>query len=332
MYHSFKAFMNGLIDYAGLFPPARLSLEEAFDRFLAYQEHPSGWILSHFICPARLLPKLITYRKILQEKEIKPFLTVLPDSDKTPGVYLRAFEKNIQKLDEFLQRMDQWVNIGAFEFRIPSEFLADKTFPPLHEFFLAIHEKIKQVGIQHPKLFFELHKSGKWLKYVDLFAKEIERFNELILDNEFSELSGIAGLKLRCGGESPEIFPSGDEISVVLSACSARRIPFKATAGLHHPIRQFNLSVQHMMHGFLNVFCAAMLTFHHRLSKDQILTILNEENPGKFLFTDDHFRYGDWILTTPDIQQLRAKYIKSFGSCSFEEPREDLITLGLLEE
>jgi hypothetical protein len=332
MHSSFRAFMQELIDYAGLFPPARLTLEEAFNKYLNYQDHPSGWILSHFICPVRLLPELIKYQNILQDKDIQLSLSVLPDSAENSREYLLAFEKNIQQLEDFLQRMDRSAAISAFEFRISSKLLSDKSFPPLHEFFLSLYEKIQQVGILQPILFFELQKTEHWLNHIDLFVEEIELFNKILQDNKFTVAQRTAGLKLRCGGESPENFPPPEEISRVLSACSAKQILFKATAGLHHPVRHHNTSIQNMMHGFFNVFGAALLAYHHHLSNDEILTLINEEDPRQFLFTDDHFTYKGWKLTLSEIQELRAKYVISFGSCSFEEPREDLIQLGLLTE
>ena len=55
---AFRAFMEGLIDYAGLFPPARLDLDVAMKDYLRYQEERSSWMLGRFIIPAARLAEL----------------------------------------------------------------------------------------------------------------------------------------------------------------------------------------------------------------------------------------------------------------------------------
>src|SRR5262249_48230544 len=43
--------------------------------------------------------------------------------------------------------------------------------------------------------------------------------------------------KMRTGGVTPEAIPSADTVAEYILACAERRLAFKATAGLHHPIR-----------------------------------------------------------------------------------------------
>ncbi|PYJ14040.1 MAG: hypothetical protein DME93_01195, partial [Verrucomicrobia bacterium] len=100
-------------------------------------------------------------------------------------------------------------------------------------------------------------------------------------------------------------------------------------AGLHHPIRQFRDEVKTKMHGFLNVLGAAVLAAEHRWDAHQTSIMLEDENADSFSFTDDLFAWREWKI---DIERLkyRRKFVTSFGSCSFDEPREDLRALGLL--
>ena len=53
--------------------------------------------------------------------------------------------------------------------------------------------------------------------------------------------------KVRCGGAE---VPSAEALGTFLSACRAAGVPFKATAGLHHPLAAAG------RHGFLNVIAA----------------------------------------------------------------------------
>jgi hypothetical protein len=57
--------------------------------------------------------------------------------------------------------------------------------------------------------------------------------------------------------------------------------------------------------------------------------MLEDEDPGSFSFTDDFFAWGNWKIDTERLQYHR-KFVRSFGSCSFDEPRDDLRALKLL--
>ena len=74
--------------------------------------------------------------------------------------------------------------------------------------------------------------------------------------------SAGAFAKVRTGGTSPELFPVPEQLTSFLISVTRRGVSFKATAGLHHPIRgEFPLTyapdaARHVMHGFVNVLLA----------------------------------------------------------------------------
>ena len=68
MISSFNAFMAGIVDYAGLFPPADLSLDTSMQKYSAYRQSEDSWMLSKFIIPAGRLAELKPYREILFEE------------------------------------------------------------------------------------------------------------------------------------------------------------------------------------------------------------------------------------------------------------------------
>ncbi len=149
-----------------------------------------------------------------------------------------------------------------------------------------------------------------------------------------------AGLcaKIRTGGVTPEAFPSADAILGFLEACNKLNLAFKATAGLHHPLRgEYRLTYEPAsscctMYGFLNVFLAAAFV---RSEQPEIArAVLLETNPRCFSFDEDAFSFisgnpGEkntvlnGVLT---LQRLRAtrEFLHSFGSCSFTEPTQEL--------
>lgn len=141
--------------------------------------------------------------------------------------------------------------------------------------------------------------------------------------------------KIRTGGVTADTIPSPETVADFLFRAAARRVPFKATAGLHHPARSLRPltyapdSPRAIMHGFLNLFTAAAFAwFGHE--RELLLAVLMEEDAAAFEFGSDELQWNGRKLATVQIQAARDEFAHSFGSCSFEDPVEDLCGLGLL--
>src|SRR5437879_2566673 len=65
------------------------------------------------------------------------------------------------------------------------------------------------------------------------------------------------------------------------------------------------------------------------LPHDVDLALLEDENAVSFSLGEDCFAWREWKIDTERLQ-YRRRFVVSFGSCSFDEPREDLRALGLL--
>jgi hypothetical protein len=137
------------------------------------------------------------------------------------------------------------------------------------------------------------------------------------------------GYKLRTGGVTADAFPSSMQIAQALVTPATHQVPIKFTAGLHHPLRQYRDEVQTKMHGFLNVLGAAVLAAEYKWGANQTAFMLEDESADSFSFTDEFFAWRDWKIDTARLQ-YRRQFVTSFGSCSFDEPREDLRALQLL--
>jgi hypothetical protein len=141
--------------------------------------------------------------------------------------------------------------------------------------------------------------------------------------------------KLRTGGVTPDRIPEAAEVAGFLATCARARVPFKATAGLHHPFRSMRHltyspdSPQAVMHGFMNVFLAAAFAAQGMGAVD-LENLLRETNPGAFAGDAGSFRWGEHVLTPDQLREARRDFAIAFGSCSFDEPRLDLEAVGWL--
>jgi hypothetical protein len=141
--------------------------------------------------------------------------------------------------------------------------------------------------------------------------------------------------KVRAGGLTPESIPTPETLAAFLADAAARRLAFKATAGLHHPLRSTRAltyaieSPRAAMHGFLNVFVAAAFAWQG-IERAVVVDLLQESDIASLRFDDDGFEWRGRRLSTPQVAAARRDFAHSFGSCSFEEPVSELREAGLL--
>ena len=153
--------------------------------------------------------------------------------------------------------------------------------------------------------------------------------------NLLSDLAS-AGMhaKVRTGGITPDMFPATADLARFIIACVKAGVPFKATAGLHHPIRStYRLtyapdSPSGMMFGFLNVFLAGAFA-RKGMDSNMLMEVLEEGRGDAFRFDDGGARWREHQLTMNDLTITRQVAVMSFGSCSFREPVDELTALGL---
>lgn len=140
--------------------------------------------------------------------------------------------------------------------------------------------------------------------------------------------------KIRTGGLTQEMFPAATQIIRFLEACLSMNVAFKATAGLHHPLRCTRAltyekdSPVGTMHGFLNVFLASAFLLDGVPTAD-LEALVIDDDAGNFTFGDSSVTWRGHRVTQARLLESRA-LASSFGSCSFEEPIEDLRALKLL--
>lgn len=138
--------------------------------------------------------------------------------------------------------------------------------------------------------------------------------------------------KIRTGGVKPDAIPSVKDVAAFISACAKHKLAFKATAGLHHPIRaEYALTYESdapraVMHGFLNILMAAAFAWQ---GEQDIEPIIAETDASAFSF-DSGAKWRNLEVSVETIKDMRDHFMHSIGSCSFDEPVHELQSLGLL--
>lgn len=293
MNNAIYEFMNSIMDYAGLFPPAELSLEKSISNYNHYLKSSENWMLSKFIIPAGILNQIPPLLKLEKVSDKFSFSVIISDSEKDLENIIK-FKKSFSKIE-----------IGALEVK-PQMRL---------ESLLNNIQFIRNEINNDINIFIE---------------SSINPDNTLIEELVKLRNQDInIGYKLRTGGITQDAFPSPDIIASVIKSCAEKRIPFKATAGLHHPFTRFDSSVNTKMYGFVNIFAAGLFAVKFLLNETDLIKIITDENPHNFLF-ENNLIWRDYEISSGDISEIRRKYFISFGSCSFDEPREDLKNLKLL--
>ena len=301
---SLRALLAHSIDYAGLFPPANLALEPALQNQSQYVRVPESWMLGAFVLPIAEFDAAARHLSDFDNKHPLRISALAPRTDNAQA-FLKSLSATIDAIATFQSRFAT-AAIEQLEMPLPAEIDA--------ELLKAIRQRLGQSDL---KFFWEAK------------ADDAERVMELLSENNGANPGPKLGFKLRTGGVTAEAFPSSMQIATALMAAGTRGVPIKFTAGLHHPVRLFHDSVQTTMHGFLNVLGAGVLALEHDWTQNEIIQMLEDEDAGSFSFTEDFFAWRERKISTEAIA-ARRELVTSFGSCSFDEPREDLRALKLL--
>lgn len=302
---SLRALLASAIDYAGLFPPANLELEPALRNYAGYVRHPDSWMLGPFILP---LAEFDAAARGLSQFSMEHPLRISALGPRTDnvGAFQQTFAAAIDSIAAFRAVCGSAVSIEQFEMPLPADADADS---------------LKTIRSSMMTSRFKTF----WEAKVD----PVEGAIELLAANNRAAAAPKLGFKLRTGGVTAEAFPASTQIAAALLAAGSQSVPIKFTAGLHHPVRLFHDSVQTRMHGFLNVLGAGVLALEHNWNETDIVRMLDDEDPAAFSFTDDCFTWREWEISTERVRTHRG-LVTSLGSCSFDEPRDDLRALKLL--
>ncbi|HTU81659.1 MAG TPA: hypothetical protein VMF61_05995 [Candidatus Acidoferrales bacterium] len=303
-----RAAFRALIDYAGLFPPARLPMHEAAAEYAAARNGAAAWILGRFIVPASRARELLGAVDALGVATPIP-ASVIVDADLDPRRWFASAQAVLHDVAEL--RRDRRMRVEALEIPVPPLATKRETFDaPIGQ----LGALLDRAGLSDLPAYAELPRGDGWLELLEPAMAAAARAR--------------VGAKIRCGGVTAAAFPTPAEIAAFVAAANASSVAFKATAGLHHPVRHLDAASGFVMHGFLNVLAAAALA--PELDAAALEGVVAEEDPGAFAFDEGGFAWRDRRVGVERLSAARAGAFVAYGSCSFAEPVEDLTSMRLL--
>ena len=302
-----RTLFERLIDYAGLFPPARLPMQQAVEEFEAIAGGPYAWISGRFIVPASQIAELSD----ALDSGRRFATSAIVDAGSDPRDWLGKVQEKMRTLSA-VRAESAFIEVEAIEVAVPAPTAARETFDPaIGQFAMASHNAV----LRDLPTYVELPRTN--------------RFEELLASAMFALARSKLGAKVRCGGVEQSAFPSSAQIAAFLLAALEYEVAFKATAGLHHPIRGVDASSGLLMHGFLNVLAASVFA-RQGADRAELEAILEDRDASVFRLTEDEFGWRHRRADGAAIAEMRKRGFISYGSCSFSEPIDDLTALGIL--
>jgi hypothetical protein len=291
-----RTLLAGSIDYAGLFPPAGLDMGLALENYARYSTGPSSWALGRFIVPVNRLAEF--------EAGLGRLLGPAAGAWRFAALLGTDIEADLRSLDSFRRRhLNKGVIIDAVEVKASSE---------------------KRIG-----------------EITRLVPVSMETYIEIPIDSPPGALLGAIAhggrrAKVRTGGVTRDAFPQTGDLLRFLRESVRLAMPFKATAGLHHPLRaNYPLtyaadSPSGTMFGFLNLMLAVAF-LRSGMDQAEVGQLLEESEPDALQADDSGISWRNRRLDLKALSDGRRLGMISFGSCSFTEPIADLKSLHLLE-
>jgi hypothetical protein len=288
--NALRELLGGIVDYAGLFPPAALDMPSAVRNYAAYRGDPGAWMLGRFVLPVARFTEFADAHASLAGHDAEPWrVSALLGPD--------------ARLD--IARVD------AFNAMQAGRAVVD-----------SLEGKFTTPG--------EIETAAEMVK------GRMQLYAEIPLDRDPEPLIAAvkrAGVraKMRTGGVVADSVPPPSLVVRFMRACLDANVTFKATAGLHHPLRaEYPLTydagaASGVMFGYLNVFLAAAVMANGASDADAI-RVLEERDPSAFSF-DGEIRWREHAISASHAKDVRDRIAVSFGSCSFREPVDELQSL-----
>jgi hypothetical protein len=289
-----EALLTGLIDYAGLFPPAGLSMQQALRNYASYRQSEHAWMLGSFILPWQRCAEF--EQSVRGEWTGAPWqLSVLAGKEAFPSREgIAAIEKSVPH-----------AKVAAIEFKldVPADFdsIAHELPPQC-----AVYVEIPVTAPAPAR--------DAWLHTLKRHKARAKIRTGGVTPEAIPPAPAIAAFLVACA-----------RAGVAFKATAGLHHPVAA----EHRLTYESGSSTAWMQGFLNVFVAASVAYAGAM-QSEVLAVLEERREQAFRIEEGGVTCGTFRCRVDQLCSARREFAVSFGSCSFDEPIHDLRRMGWL--
>ena len=285
-----RALLEGIVDYAGLFAPAKLDMAATTENYARYLVGDHAWMLGRLIVPVSRFDEFVAVTGDVEGA----------DRWQLSAVVGKDYVDDMARIDDF--------NSGGSAIIDTVEVRADN--PETIADIAGRASAGMSVYIEVPLT----EGSGEFLRAISASRVRAKIRTGGVTPEAFPESHDVADFIRTCYGH-------GVAFKATAGLHHALRGEYALTYEPDSP--------RGMMHGFLNVFLAAAFCYNG-LGGADAPRMMNVSDIAELTFDSDGAAWSDYRLSVDEIATMRRRLAISFGSCSFTEPVEHLEQLNLI--
>lgn len=289
-----RALLGGLVDYAGLFPPAALSMDAAVAEYARWRRAPEAFVLGRFVVLATRLAELA--------RAAGPHFAPAEEPWRLSALVGVRIDEDVAAIRSFNAAHAGRATVDSVELKASTPAEADAALAALAPGLLAFVEV--PVGAHLDALLDTLKARSARAKL---------------------RTGGVVPEAIPAPAEVARFISTCATAGVPFKATAGLHHAVRS----EHALTYEAASPRAVMHGFLNVFAAAAFA-RAGAGPAELEAVLKEEDAAAFRLDDRQLAWRHLAATTDEIAAARRSFAGSFGSCSFAEPVADLEALGLL--
>lgn len=286
-----RALLEGIVDYAGLFPPAALDMRTAVANYAEYRHCANAWMLGRFVVPVTRLQEIEGALPWVHEGGAGWALSAVSGDD---------ILGDLERVQAFNARAPEGRRIDTIEAKLATPDA------------IANGGRVAQAGFS---VFAEIPVRDDPARLVSAIREaEINAKMRMggVTADAFPPAEHVVRFMSRCmEADVPFKLTAGLHHAI----CAEYPLTYESNAA------------RGAMFGYLNVFLAAV-ALRQGARKGEIMALLRERDARAFSITDDAVSWRPLRFTTGELAETRERAAVAFGSCSFREPVDDLRSLG----
>ncbi|GAB5410390.1 MAG: hypothetical protein BalsKO_27550 [Balneolaceae bacterium] len=321
--------MTGAVNYAGLFPPVSLKLNEALRSYVDFSHSKYSWMLANFLMPHNEIPLLGSFADMKHQLKGPLSLCITGPETNTLFEFKNVMNNIEQEVKAAHAGYPGEVRTNLLELKLPLNSVETLNPEELVKALEAVVSTTAESRLLPHRVFFEVPGDEYNAELTKKIIKVIAVHNKSILKRKVNNYL-FSGIKINCSAKKGGKIPTAIYLAEVLLYARDANVAVKFSGTENTPFPSYNYSLGSNVHGFINIFAASILAYTQDLTATETIEVIEEKNLENFTFKDDYFAWRELAAPTMEVKMLRMLSITSFNFTSFTTPINGLKELGYL--